>query len=74
MQTLFTGDVVKYVGLSRTWKKEVQHIIHECRYKGEGNFSYSTNRGAWFKGEDFVLIQKATRKTLKKLDKDLDYV
>lgn len=65
-----TGDVVKYIGKG-TWKKDAIHIIHECDYLGKGQFQYSTNRGAWFDTEDFVLIRKADKQSFKDLDKYL---
>ncbi len=72
MQKFFTGDLVEYIGTGRSWEKGVNHIIHECKYHGQGVFYYSTNLGAWFNHQEFKLIQKATKKTLNQLDKDLD--
>lgn len=70
MSKFQTGDVVEYVG-SHNWSK--QHIIHEVSYEGSGQFSYSTNNGAWFQESDFKLIRKANKKSFAKLDKDLAY-
>ncbi len=61
------GDVVKYVGTR--WKVGEIHIIVETSYKGNGCFSYSTNRGAWFSYLDFTLVEQASKVTFQKLDK-----
>jgi len=63
------GDVVEYVGTD-IWSK--RHIIHEISHH-EGDLSpvYSTNKGAWFTGEDFKLIRRANKKSLRKLKKDI---
>jgi hypothetical protein len=52
-------------------EKDQIHIIYECDYVGKGQFNYSTNRGAWFNAEDFVLIRKADKQSFKNLDKSL---
>ena len=72
MQTFFTGDLVKYIGSNGSWKKGREHIIHECVYRRQGKFYYSTNLGAWFDSEEFQLIKKVTEQTLKQLDEDLN--
>lgn len=59
------GDTVEYTG-SSNWSKE--HIINTWnRYEGDPNFVYSTNCGAWIDEKDFKLIEKATKKSIKKL-------
>lgn len=71
-QKFFTGDVVRYVGKSRTWLGGSGiHIIHETDYLGKGKFEYSTNRGAWFSANDFELVRKADADSFKELDSDL---
>lgn len=71
MQKFYTGDVVEYVGKSGVWKWGETHIIHDCEYEGQGTFKYSTNRGAWFEDNDFVLIRKADAESFKQLDEAL---
>lgn len=67
-QKFFTGDRVIYVGTHR-WSKN--HIIHDCKYTGNGQFKYSTNCGAWFSEKEFQLVERATKQSFKELDKDL---
>ena len=64
-----TGDTVLYIGKDPFWSKK--HIIHECVYQSDGTFEYTTNKGAWFKENDFKLLKKRTKKSLKKLRYDL---
>ena len=70
-QKFFTGDVVNYVGKSRTWLGSGVHIIHKTDYLVKGIFEYSTNRGAWFSKNDFELVRKADVASFKELDSDL---
>ena len=68
----YTGDVVKFVGKRQnSWRQNEEHIIHECNYQGDGNFQYSTNRGAWFSSSDFELVRRADKNSFAALDKDL---
>jgi hypothetical protein len=67
MQKFHIGDVVKYVGnAQRTWKKDEIHIIAQCEFL-DGEFQYGTDYGAWFDTNDFTLVHRATKATLKKL-------
>lgn len=72
MAAFNTGDLVEFVGNSSFWEKGNQHIINDVSYEGGGSFSYSTNRGAWFKAKDFKLIKRADKATFRQLDKDLE--
>lgn len=72
MTAFNTGDVVTYVGKSTIWDKDRIHVIHEVDYLGKGCFQYSTNKGAWFKSQDFKLVRKADKESLAKLDKDIE--
>jgi hypothetical protein len=70
MQKFNIGDVVNYVNKTDTsWKVGQTHVIHEVYYRGQGEFEYSTTRGAWFHENDFELVRKADKKSLKQLDK-----
>lgn len=72
MQKFFTGDRVRYVGKSRSWDKDNIMIIRDCRYNGNGLFSYSTTSGAWYKDIEFTLVERANEETFKQLDRFLD--
>lgn len=73
MQKFFTGDKVKYIGCDSLWKNYNIHIIENCSYEGNGEFTYATNHGAWFEDSDFKLIKRADKSTFKDLDKHLDF-
>lgn len=67
MQKFRIGDVVKYVGKERwPWNKDEWHIIAQCEFL-DGKFLYGTDHGAWFDTNDFTLVHRATKTTLKKL-------
>jgi trehalose-6-phosphatase len=63
------GDIVEYIG-SESWGKK--HIINKCdNYEDDPDYIYYTNEGGWIDEKDFKLIKKATKKSIKKLLKDL---
>lgn len=66
------GDIVSYKGEDSFWKKGEIHIIYEACYLGNGELDFSTNKGAWFSQNDFDLVEKASKKSFKQLDKDME--
>lgn len=55
-----TGDVVQH-------KNGTEHIIHEVSFNEYPDFTYSTDRGAWYYHDDFKLISEATPESVAKL-------
>jgi hypothetical protein len=71
-QKFFTGDIVRYVGRSKTWARNQEMVVHDAQYQGEGTFEYSTTSGAWFSDEDFVLIRRADAESFAELDRHFE--
>lgn len=64
-----TGDVVFYKGRERFWKGE--HIIQDVKLHSPQRFEYATDKGAWMRHNDFMLVKEANKKSLAKLFKSL---
>ena len=60
------GDVVVHK------TSNVEHIIFEVNFNEYPLLNYSTNRGAWYYHDDFVLKQEATEETIRKLAASLN--
>lgn len=72
VQKFMIGDVVRYRRKNSPWWTEGEiHIISEVVHYGKGYFRYATNKGAWFEGEAFMLLEKASRKSLIRLIREL---
>lgn len=62
------GDIVEYIG-ENTYKGI--HTIASCRLLDNKKYIYYTTYGDWLKEKDFKLIEKASKKSIKNLIKEL---
>lgn len=62
------GDIVEYTG-EDTYKGT--HIIVSSRLLKNGKYIYYTTFSDWLNEKDFILIKKASKKSIKQLIKEL---
>lgn len=62
------GDIVEYTG-EDTYKGI--HTIVSCQLLHNKKFIYYTTFGDWLDEKDFILIKKASKKSIKQLIKEL---
>lgn len=65
------GDVVKYISKDDFWDYGETHIIAEVE-RLQGEWQYATNQGAWFYNDDFELVRRADKRSLRVVDRHMD--